>query len=464
MTSPTGSVTSNPFASSASSGGPPSAHTLVLLNIHNHVPVVLTMDDGNFRQWRSFFELTFNKFDLVNHVDGTIDAAAMIDDPEWLQVDACIVQWLYSTVSKDIWSDVYSPRTIAYSAWTAITGQFLDNSLQRAVYIQQEFHSLFQGDMSVAEYCGRLKRLADNLYDCGAAISDTALVINTLRGMNNKFSQAIAVLSTMKPPPTFLYTKSYLLQEEHRIKHSLQMEAQTALLAARDVPARDFPPKSAPVSNITNPSPAPSNNAGGGDRRKKRKADNRPRPPASSTNSAGGNSSTPPPPWAAPPNAWQGMVQAWPMHTWRPSVLAPRPGAPTPAAMTAFTAPAPQPDPGTLPPGLYSALHGMSLNSTPGNANDWFLDTGASSHMASHPGILTTSSPSPVARHIIVGNGGLLTARSIGRTSIPTSSTPLHLHNVLIAPHLVKNLISVRALTRDNSVSVEFGSSLGFHC
>jgi len=86
--------------------------------------------------------------------------------------------------------------------------------------------------MNISEYCGRPKRLADTLYDCGATVSDPALVINTLRGLNNKFSQAIAVLSTMSPLPTFLYTKSYLLQEEHRMRHSQHMEAQTALMAA----------------------------------------------------------------------------------------------------------------------------------------------------------------------------------------------------------------------------------------
>jgi hypothetical protein len=124
------------------------------------------------------------------------------------------VSWLYSTVSKDIWNDVFWPTNTAYAAWSAITGQFLDNSLQRAVYVQQEFHSLFQDDMSVGEYCGRLKSLADSLYDCGVAVSDQALVINTLRGLNNKFSQAIAVLTTMTLAPTFLYTKSYLLQRK----------------------------------------------------------------------------------------------------------------------------------------------------------------------------------------------------------------------------------------------------------
>ena len=263
MASPSGSSSSNPFAGPADPA-PPAASTLVLLNIRNHVPVVLSSDDGNFRQWRNFFELTFQKFGLVNHIDGTVDAAAMIDDPEWLQVDSCIVSWLYSTISKEIWNDVNRPRATAYSAWTAITSQFLDNSLQRAVYTQQEFHSLFQGDMNISEYCGRLKCLADTLYDCGAAVSDPALVINTLRGLNNKFSQAIAVLSTMSPPPTFLYTKSYLLQE-HRMRHSQHMEVQTELMAAATTS-----PANKPVAPSPSQPQAPT--TGANDRRKKRKA------------------------------------------------------------------------------------------------------------------------------------------------------------------------------------------------
>ena len=51
--------------------------------------------------------------------------------------------------------------------------------------------------------------------------------------------------------------------------------------------------------------------------------------------------------------------------------------------MTAFAALLPQHDTGSLPPGLYSALNNMLLNPSTDGANDWFLDTGASSHMAS---------------------------------------------------------------------------------
>lgn len=75
MASPTGSISSNPFAMT-DEPAPPKASTLVLLNIHSHVPIILTTDDGNFRQWRTFFELTIKKFGLLSHIDGTIDAAA----------------------------------------------------------------------------------------------------------------------------------------------------------------------------------------------------------------------------------------------------------------------------------------------------------------------------------------------------------------------------------------------------
>ncbi|XP_066372714.1 uncharacterized protein [Miscanthus floridulus] len=387
MPGSTASSGTNPFADPA----PPPASSLMMLNIRSHVPIVLSADEGNFRQWRSFTELAIKKFGLFDHIDGTVDAAAMIDDPEWLQVDACVVSWLYNTISKEIWNDVNRPNASAHSVWLAITGQFLDNSLQRAVYAQQEFHSLFQGDMGIAEYCGKLKRLADTLYDCGAAVSDPALVINTLRGLNNKFSQAIAVLSTMKPPPTFLYTKSYLLQEEHRIKHSHQMEAQTALLAA--APTNQAP---RPVASPPRTSPAFTNNTN--DRRKKRKAtDGRNRQNNTGAHGAPtAGSSVPPggplPPWALAQNPWHGVVQAWPMATWRPSVLGSRPGVHPVSSAPPLPAPSSTPDAslyagasGSLPAGLYTALNNMNINNTTGGG-DWFLDTGATSHMASSAG------------------------------------------------------------------------------
>jgi hypothetical protein len=62
---------------------------------------------------------------------------------------------------------------------------------------------------------------------------------------------------------------------------------------------------------------------------------------------------------------------------------------------------------------------------------------------------------------IVVGNGASLPVSHSGRTTIPTSTTPIHLRNVLVSPSLIKNLISVKTLCRDNPVNVEF-DNFGF--
>jgi histone deacetylase 1/2 len=45
------------------------------------------------------------------------------------------------------------------------------------------------------------------------------------------------------------------------------------------------------------------------------------------------------------------------------------------------------------------------------------------------------------------------------QTFIPTATAPLQLNDVLVSPSLIKNLISVRRLTRDNNVAIEFDPS-----
>nr|XP_020168671.1 probable calcium-binding protein CML50 [Aegilops tauschii subsp. strangulata] len=135
------------------------------------------------------------------------------------------------------------------------------------------------------------------------------------------------------------------------------------------------------------------------------------------------------------------MVQAWPMP-WRAlgaGVLGPRPGVPQQQAFFAGGAPpAPHPygygyggypallpgstygSPGPSssnapsppqPPwdmgGLQSALQvAHTSSSPPTRTSDWYMDSGASSHMTSNPGTLHSLHPSFPPRDIIIGNGG----------------------------------------------------------
>lgn len=87
----------------------------------------------------------------------------------------------------------------------------------------------------------------------------------------------------------------------------------------------------------------------------------------------------------------------------------------------------------------------------------WYMDTGASSHL----GILHSifNNCSNFLKHVIVGNGSQVPVTAQGHAYLPNSS--LFLYNTLIAPSFIKNLVSVRQFTKDNSCSIEF-DPLGF--
>jgi hypothetical protein len=100
-----------------------------------------------------------------------------------------------------------------------------------------------------------------------------------------------------------------------------------------------------------------------------------------------------------------------------------------------------------------------SLNSAavpPQSTSDWFVDSGASSHMSGINTPLPLVTPTTFPTSITVGNSARLPVTHTASCSIPTRQCNLLLRNILLSPDLVENLISVRKLTCDNLVSVEF--------
>jgi hypothetical protein len=90
---------------------------------------------------------------------------------------------------------------------------------------------------------------------------------------------------------------------------------------------------------------------------------------------------------------------------------------------------------------LIGALTDMSLHGD--NSGPWIADSGTSAHLSDTRGILTSSRPVFQHAPVIVGNGSHIPVTHIGRTSVPSSSRPLHLHNVLVTPQIVQNLLFV---------------------
>jgi hypothetical protein len=135
------SVSGNPFVNDPPP--PPKASLSQVQGVHirNHVLEVLDFETGNFTSWQTFFHITFRMYGLQEHINGSLAMPLFIPDVEWSQIDQCIVSWLYTSVSKAIRDIILQPADTAARAWSAIVALFLNNRLQRAIDVKDEFHT-----------------------------------------------------------------------------------------------------------------------------------------------------------------------------------------------------------------------------------------------------------------------------------------------------------------------------------
>ena len=91
-------------------------------------------------------------------------------------------------------------------------------------------------------------------------------------------------------------------------------------------------------------------------------------------------------------------------------------------------------------------------------SDSWVIDSGVTSDMSSNDGTLLSLLPSPPSS-ITVGNGHSIPVYSHGTSLLQLADRSFRLDNVLVAPQLTCNLLSVQQLTRDNNVSIEFDAS-----
>nr|GEV71838.1 ribonuclease H-like domain-containing protein [Tanacetum cinerariifolium] len=86
----------------------------------------------------------------------------------------------------------------------------------------------------------------------------------------------------------------------------------------------------------------------------------------------------------------------------------------------------------------------------------WNMDTSASSHLTFHTRTLCNTLNKRLYPSVRVGDGTNILVTNTGHSILPILKRPLHLHNVLVTPNIIKNLISVCQFTRDTKCTVEF--------
>ncbi|KAJ9543905.1 hypothetical protein OSB04_023612 [Centaurea solstitialis] len=151
--------------------------------------------------------------------------------------------------------------------------------------------------------------------------------------------------------------------------------------------------------------------------------------------------------WASqPPCPYPTAAQFTPARSTTPGLLGPRPTAQPHQAYTASEAQ-------YTPTEIDQTFATMSLNQQDPN---WYVDSGAMSHMTNNPRNYSSYVNNGNFRNIIVGDGAKIAIQGTGNQTLSHPFPPFSLNNVLYVPTIVKILLSVRKLTTDNNLSIEF--------
>jgi len=111
-------------------------------------------------------------------------------------------------------------------------------------------------------------------------------------------------------------------------------------------------------------------------------------------------------------------------------------------------------------PPNHSRRQENTVNKDPDFEPSWLLDSSTSHHVTGDLANLTLPHDYTENDKLVVANGNGLTITHSGSTSLPTSSSPLHLNNILSIFDISQNLLFVSQLCQSNFVCSEFFHTL----
>jgi hypothetical protein len=170
-------------------------------------------------------EQALQRYALIKHV---MDDAPS-NDPGWIRMDSVVL------------NVVRECGCTALHLWLAIENQFLGNREQRTLHLDAVFRTFVLGDHSINEYRRKFKAMADDLADLGVPVEDQILVLNILRGLNQRFEHVGSIIWQYSPFLNFLKVRNDLLLEEIHMYSTGPPAAPTALYTKAASPAAKPP-------------------------------------------------------------------------------------------------------------------------------------------------------------------------------------------------------------------------------
>ncbi|KAJ9543614.1 hypothetical protein OSB04_023321 [Centaurea solstitialis] len=394
-----------------------------LTDVYSQFSFKLSTDESKYKLWRRIFLDMCKGAKVHGHLTGK--SKPSVSDDDWETIDSRIKSLFYSTCDANLLQIIFDDNCTAKYLWDKLDEFFLNNKMSRMLQLKEQFHALAA---------------------CDSKIDEAELVMQILRQLPPSYHSIVDVITNTKPFPSFLEAKNMLLLHESR-NESIKPYPDTPLTSFAALYSST---QSAPFWKLKN-----NSNKG---RNKWRFA-----------SKGGVIKDTLRPPLGIllhlamfQQHSQVSLVRL--LHTPLGLVLLNHPYDVQHSLSTQQSMPVPLP-PKTSFSG-YASQYGQTqltdlssvfqASSVPvPQDNNFYMDSGATRHMTFNQGTMHSLTPCN-SNFIQVGNGVVIPARYIGQCSFPFSYWPLQLKNVLVSDKIIKNLISVRCFTVDNSVFVEF--------
>ncbi|RVW25418.1 Retrovirus-related Pol polyprotein from transposon RE1 [Vitis vinifera] len=361
-----------------SSSSPP---TLPLNTMVHMLTIKLT--SSNYLLWRNQFVPLLASQELFGYLDGSITAPSpMITASDgtpksnpaytsWLHTDQTLLSLLYSSLTEESMSEVLGFRH-SHEAWHALEVSFSHRSKTRELQLKDELQLTHCGSQSIAEFSCTFKGLCDQLATIRHPIDDTDKVHWYLRALGPDYKIFSTTMMSQLPLPSFAEIVSKALSHEifeRSVSHSSSNSAYFVQQTSKVAGHKQ-------VKHRSSASPTPFANS------------------KSSSNSS--------------------------VHC----QLCDKEGHSAKRCWNFLKLKKKQSD------NLAEAFSACSIQDF--NDSEWFLDSGATSHMTSDTEGVDQPAVYSGNERVMVGNGQSLAISHIGSISSLVSSSPLLLSNVLV--------------------------------
>jgi hypothetical protein len=133
----------------------------------------------------------------MDHV--TEGAAPSAPDESWLAVDLTISLWFMSTLTPDLHRLFQGADARAGSTWVRLHRFFYDNQASWYLYLSKALRATRRGNMSIATYASKLQSIADDLAAIGCPMDDTDLTLQFIDGLGDKYTLQAEILKLNLP-------------------------------------------------------------------------------------------------------------------------------------------------------------------------------------------------------------------------------------------------------------------------